>query len=212
MRKDREFYDRVKTAVDNRLSGRRLEHVHSVSEYAAELAEMYGVNTFDAKIAGLLHDWDKLLVDDELPARMAELGIELPEHVELLMPVLHSFTGAKAVEREFPELEPQIISAIWNHTLGAVEMGDLDMVIFVADMIEPTRSAEKRPHLTELREAAGKIPLEDLYFLAYRETMFSLIERRRYIHPAAFDIWNSLVQRHHPEQGKRGQGNPDVVL
>ena len=211
MREDEELYRKCEAAVDARLSGRRLAHVHSVSECAVELARCYGVDEFDAKLAGLLHDWDKLLRDDEFPARMAELGIEPPEQVELMWPVLHSFTGAKAVEREFPELEPQVISAIWNHTLGAAEMSALDMVVFIADMIEPLRDAKRSKGIKKLRKLVGKVSLEELYFAAYGQTMRSLVERRRFIHPMAIDIWNALVAKHHPVNKSR-QGDANVVL
>ncbi len=212
MIEDKKRFKEYEAAVDARLSGKRLKHVHSVSDYAAQVARAYGVNEYDARVAGLLHDWDKLYTDEELPARMEELGVEPPQDVELMWPVIHSFTGAKAVEREFPELEPQIISAIWNHTLGAVEMSDLDMVIFVADMIEPLRKSYGRPYAAELRTKVGEISLDELYFEAYKETMISLCERKRYIHPLAFNIWNGLVLKHNPNPGKRGQGNPNAVL
>lgn len=212
MREDKEQFQRYVDAVDARLSGRRLKHVHSVSEFASQMARAYGVNEYDARVAGLLHDWDKLLTDEEFPARMEELGIEPPENVELMWPVIHSFTGAKAVEREFPELEPQIISAIWKHTLGDDEMSPLDMVIFVADMIEPNRKAFNRPYAAELREQVGVMPLEEMYFQAYKETMISLVTRKRFIHPMAFEIWNGLVLKNNPHPGAGRQGDPNVVL
>ncbi|MGN0038528.1 MAG: bis(5'-nucleosyl)-tetraphosphatase (symmetrical) YqeK [Coriobacteriales bacterium] len=212
MKEDKKQFQRYVDAVDARLSGRRLKHVHSVSEFAAKMARAYGVSEYDARVAGLLHDWDKLLTDEEFPARMEELGVEPPENVELMWPVIHSFTGAKAVEREFPELEPQIISAIWKHTLGGIEMSPLDMVIFIADMIEPNRKAYNRPYAAELREQVGKMPLEDMYFEAYKETMISLATRKRFIHPIAFEIWNHLVLTHNPHPGAGRQGDPDVVL
>ena len=206
-----ELFARVEAAVDARLSGKRLEHVHSVAKFAPKLARKYGVNEFDAAIAGLLHDWDKLLRDEEFPARMEELGIEPPEHVEYLWPVLHSFTGAKAVQREFPELSDEIISAIWNHTLGSLEMSELDMIIFIADIIEPLRSDKHRPNLRRLRKLVGEVSLDELYFEAYRDTMASLVERRRVIHPAALEIWNGLVMKYHPVDKSR-QGNANIVL
>lgn len=202
---------RVTKAVDERLCGKRLDHVHSVSEYAAELARTYGVDEYDARIAGILHDWDKLLTDDELPDRLDELGIARPANIEYLYPVLHSFTGAAAVKREFPELDDGVISAIHNHTLGALDMSDLDMVIFVADMIEPLRKSKGRPDVKRLRKLVGTIPLDELYFEAYGATMRSLVDRRRYIDPSALDIWNGLVAKHHPIDKSR-QGDPDVVL
>ena len=211
MEVDEEFLQRVSDAVDKRLSGKRLEHVHSVSEYAAKLAEIYGANVFDAKVAGLLHDWDKLLTDDELPARLDELGIERPAQIEYLYPVLHSYTGAVAVRREFPELTDEIESAISRHTLGAVDMSDLDMVIFIADMIEPLRKAKKRPDVKRMREMVGNVSLEELYFEGYAATIRSLVERRRFIHPVAFEIWNGLVEKYHPVDKSR-QGDANIVL
>ncbi len=209
MKPDKKLYKRCEEAVDNRLSGKRLKHVHSVSEFAAQLAHVYGVNEFDAKIAGLLHDWDKLLKDEEFPARMEELGITPPDHVEFLWPVLHSFTGAEAVHREFPELSDDIISSIRNHTLGAIKMSDLDMVIFISDIIEPRRKAYAG--IQELRDEVGKVDLSTLYFHAYQQTMRSLIDRGRFIHPAAFDIWNGLVEAN-VKLDKSKQGDPNVVL
>lgn len=211
MKEDPVFLERVTQAVDERLSGKRLDHVHSVSEYAAELARIYGVNEYDARVAGILHDWDKLLTDDELPARMDELGLERPEQIELLYPVLHSFTGAHAVKREFPELSDEIVSAIYNHTLGSLDMSDLDIVIFVADMIEPLRKSKGRPDVKKLRKMVGKASLEELYFAAYAATIRSLLERRRFIHPLALEVWNGLVGRHHPIDVTR-QGNANAVL
>ena len=212
MKEDPKQFQRYVDAVDARLSGKRLAHVHSVSDYAAQMARAYGVNEYDARVAGLLHDWDKLLVDEEFPARMEELGITPPPQVELMWPVLHSFTGAKAVEREFPELEPQIISAIWNHTLGSTTMTELDMVVFIADMIEPLRKADKRPLLKQMRKDMGKVPLEELYFTSYQETMNSLVVRKRFIHPSALDIWNDLVAKRARSEHKKGQGDPNCVL
>ena len=211
MEPDEEFLQRVTAAVDARLSGKRLAHVHSVADYAAELARIYGANEFDARVAGLLHDWDKLLTDDEFPARLEELGIEQPAQIEYLYPVLHSYTGAVAVKREFPEISDDITSAIHNHTLGAVEMSDLDMVIFIADMIEPLRKSKGRPDVKEMRKMVGNVSLEELYFKGYAATMRSLVDRKRFIHPIAFDIWNGLVRKYHPIDKSR-QGDANVVL
>lgn len=210
-REQKKLLKKVTKAIDKRLSGKRLQHVHSVSDTAVKLARIYGVDEFDARIAGLLHDWDKLLTDAELPARLEEFGMEKPDNIEFLYPVLHSFTGAEAVKREFPELDDEIIQAIHNHTLGAHDMSDLDIVIFVADMIEPHRQTKGRPQIKALRKLVGKVPLDELYFAGYGVTMYSLLDRRRFIDPSAVDIWNGLVKKHHPIDPTR-QGNPDVVL
>lgn len=210
-REQKKLLKKVTKAVDKRLAGRRLKHAHSVADTAVKLARIYDVDEFDARIAGLLHDWDKLLTDAEFPARLEELGIEAPENIEYLYPVLHSFTGAEAVKREFPELSDAVIQAIHDHTLGSKDMSDLDVVIFVADMIEPNRQTKGRPQIKELRKLVGKVPLDELYFAGYAVTIQSLLDRRRFIDPMALDIWNDLVQKHHPINTSR-QGDPDVVL
>lgn len=209
---NKKLYKRCYKAVNERLSGKRLDHVISVSKCAAKLAKIYDVNKFDARLAGLLHDWDKLYTDDELLDRLKELDMEVPEHYELLWPVLHAFTGAQAIKREFPEVPEQVISAIYHHTLGGVDLSDLDMVIFIADLIEPLRDAKRRPGTKELRNLVGKVSLEQLYFASYIEVMHALIARNRFIHPSAFEIWNGLVARYadHSRQ-KKNQGNPNIV-
>ncbi len=211
MKEDLELLQRCTKAVDERLSGKRLAHVHSVSDYAMKMAKIYGASEFDAQIAGLLHDWDKLYKDDELLARMAEFDIPVPENVEYLFPILHSFTGAKAVRREFPELTDEIESAIWHHSLGGSNLCTLDMIVFVADAIEPLRSAEHRPDLETIRAMVGVEPLENIYFETYAETMRSLVNRKRCIHSDAFEIWNNLVKKFHPVD-KSKQGRCDIVL
>ncbi len=209
---NKKLYKRCYKAVNERLSGRRLAHVISVSDCAGKLAKIYGVNRFDARLAGLLHDWDKLYTDDELLGRLKELDMKVPENYELLWPVLHAFTGAQAVKREFPEVPEQVISAIHHHTLGGLDMSELDMVIFIADLIEPLRDAKRRPGTKELRNLVGKVSLEQLYFACYTEVMHALIARKRFIHPSAFEIWNGLVARYadHSRQ-KQNQGNPNIM-
>ena len=65
--------------------------------------------------------------------------------------------------------------------------------------------------IKKLREMVGTMSLDDLYFEAYVVTMDSLVIRKRFIHPAAFDIWNGLVQQH-TRKDKSRQGDPNVIL
>ncbi len=212
MQPDWELYARVEAAVDARLSGKRLAHVHSVAEYAAEvLAPLYGVDAFEARLAGLTHDWDKLLRDDEFEARYEELGMERPEGFELMFPILHSFTGAVAVAREFPELPASVTEAISTHTLGGANLSPLQMLIFCADILEPLRGEGKRGGVDRLRSFVGQLDLGHLYYEVYADGLKSLIDRGRHIHPAAFEIWNELVRQYNPVDTRAMQGDPNVV-
>ena len=68
---ERVLLQRIHELLDVRMKDKRKRYVHSlgVAETALHLAEVYGVDRFDAAAAGLIHDWDKVLSDDELVAR-----------------------------------------------------------------------------------------------------------------------------------------------
>jgi predicted HD superfamily hydrolase involved in NAD metabolism len=170
----------------------RLLHSIGVADTAASMAEQYGTDIEKARIAGLLHDWDKNLTDEQLLVRAQEFNIEMVASLEDMAALLHAQTGAAAVKREFPDLDDEVIQAISRHTSAAPDMTDLDMIIYVADMIEPLRS---QGNLTPLRTIVGKVPLEVLFLKSFEMTMAHLIHRHRLIHPASLEVWNAYIAR-----------------
>lgn len=76
---ERALLKRIQELLDVRMKDKRKRYVHSlgVAETALHLAEVYGVDRFDAAAAGLIHDWDKVLSDDELVARALHYGIKV---------------------------------------------------------------------------------------------------------------------------------------
>ncbi|MCL1847686.1 MAG: bis(5'-nucleosyl)-tetraphosphatase (symmetrical) YqeK [Coriobacteriia bacterium] len=176
--------------LEKRLNEYRLLHSYSVAETAASMAAQYGVDVEKARLAGLLHDWDKNLSDEELFDRAREYGLKMLDRLEDMAVLLHALTGAVAVKRQFPELEDDIIQAISRHTSAAPDMTDLDMVIYVADMIEPLRS---QGNLTPLRVIVGKVPLEALFLKSFEMSMEHLLRRHRFIHPDSLGVWNACV-------------------
>ena len=60
--------------------------------------------------------------------------------------------GAVVAEREFGVRDPNVLSAIRCHTTGKVGMLPLDMIVYLADKIEPSRRSY--PALEKVRELA----------------------------------------------------------
>ncbi len=196
MKDKQEFYEdiykRARPMLESRLSEYRLLHSISVSNTAAMMAKRYNIDVGKARLAGLLHDWDKNYNDEQLFKRVVDFGIEVGWRIEDMGSILHALTGAEAVKREFPELSSDIIQAIARHTTGAVNMSELDIIIYVADMIEPLRS---QGNLTPLRVAVGKIPLDELFLKSFEVSMRHLIKRHRFIHPESLEVWNAYVAK-----------------
>lgn len=187
------FFEARKVDLAARLGRSRFEHTLGVAETAQNLARVYGVDEKKARIAGLLHDWDKDYDNAGIRARVSELDLAIDAYVFDEMPqLLHGPTAARALAREFPELPADVIQAIERHTAGAVGMSDLDMVVYIADALEPGRDYYG---LGVVRDLAGVVSLEELYLTTFRHVLLNLVERRKRIHPQTIDIWNYYIAR-----------------
>ena len=196
-----EFYKERRDELEKRVGPRRFKHSLGVSETAEELARIYGADETAARVAGLLHDWDKGYDDAGIRARVEELGLAVDPYVFEEMPwLLHGPTAAAALARAFPCLPRDVVQAIARHTAGAVGMTDLDMVVYVADALEPGRDYAG---LDEIRALAGQVPLEELYLATFRHVFLNLVERRKRIHPQSIEIWNYYLARSHDAADER---------
>lgn len=183
-------FDEALAAVRERLGERGAGHCERVAATAAELAETYGADVELARLAGLLHDWDRDRAKSELVESARGEGLEVSPTDEAVPYLLHARTGAAGITREFPGLPPEVVQAVARHTVGALDMTALDEVVYLADMIEPARDF---PGVEELRAAVGSVPLSELFALGYQLSVMHLVRRRKHIHPETLVVWNALV-------------------
>lgn len=170
---------------------KRLAHSLSVARTAEHMAKLYGVDPYLARVAGILHDWDKVVPNAELMERARDRGIDLGVPLERVQPLLHGILAARELPSEHPELPREVWQAIDRHTTGAADMSPLDEVIFVADGIEPLRPASEGIEAT--RRLVGHASLDDVYFNAFAGGIVYVIETSRYLYPGTLDIYNKLV-------------------
>lgn len=171
---------------------RRYEHSLGVASTCAQLAATYGVDVYDAALAGLVHDWDKVLDDHDLLARAARYGVTLAGSPTRSVGLLHGLVAAHELPHVIPGTSPAVCQAVARHTIGAVDMTPLDMVVFVADAIEPGR---KGAYATQLRALVGSAPLEELFFQTFSQGLVYVISTGRYLYPTAIDIYNAYAVR-----------------
>lgn len=185
-------YEPALAAVKARLSPTSAAHCEAVARQAAFIAERYGVDVEAARIGGLLHDWARDMDHDALVEIAASRGIERGAVGDKVPYLLHAQVGAALIAEEFPGISAEIVTAVERHTTGASDMGELDIVVYVADMTEPARDFSG---VQELRDAIGEVTIFELFGRAYETSLHHLLERRRRLAPGTVHVWNGIVDR-----------------
>jgi predicted HD superfamily hydrolase involved in NAD metabolism len=143
------------------LSDDRFEHTIGVMYTAESLAMRYGVDMTKAAVAGLLHDCAKCIPNAQKLKMCKKHDIEITEMEEKNPSLLHAKLGAYMAEAAYGVEDPEILSAIKWHTTGKPDMSMLDIIIYMADYIEPNR--DKAPNLKQIRKLCFENIEEALY-------------------------------------------------
>lgn len=177
--------------IQKRLSSNRYQHSLRVAEVARRLAEQYRVDPGQAYTTGLLHDYAKGLSGQQL-LDLAEKYDLINHPVDRLLPdLLHGPVGACLVREELGIEDEYMLSAIANHTLGALDMNPLEEIIFLADMIEPGRDYPGLERLQCLTERS----LEEGMLFGLETTIRYCLDQRRIVHPRSIEIRNHYLQK-----------------
>lgn len=190
-----EFFEARKAELATRVSAKRFAHVMGVVDTADQLARAYGVDTRKARLAALLHDWDKGYSAEQIRERARQLNVDTTVHPDMMgdmTELLHGPTAAAALAAEHPCIPADVLQAVRLHTMGSECMSNLDMIVYVADMLEPGRSFDG---LDELRAHAGTVPLDELYLTSFAHVMQHLVESRKLLYTPTVGIWNQCVRR-----------------
>ena len=142
--------EQLEEVVISLLKPNRVKHVLGCRDTAVELAKHWGADVTDAARAGILHDITKA-IDGPLQLTLCDAyGKILSDFSKKYPKTLHALTGSMVAERIFGENEA-VVSAIEHHTTGKADMNLLEMIIYVADYMEPNRDF---PGVEKLRELA----------------------------------------------------------
>ena len=134
------------------LSVKRFAHTLAVAYTARHLAKIHGVDLRQAEEAAVLHDCAKCLPLKEMQRICIEHQLTDDQAVLESGALMHSIAGAYLAATVYGEEDPDVLRAIACHTTGKVGMTPLDMVVYLADKIEPTR--ESYPTLEKVRVLA----------------------------------------------------------
>lgn len=105
--------------------------------------------------------------------------------IDLMPKVVHGLTAALSLGVEYPSIPSDVLKAVINHTTGCVRMSRLDMVIYIADALEPGRDY---PEYSHLKEQIGKLGIEDLFCEVFKESVIAVMNKGAFIHPDTADV------------------------
>ena len=130
-----ELYDKVKSMVKSS----RFAHSEGVADTAYMLARRFGVDAEAAKYCGIYHDAYRYSCDESTVSFCLEKGWKVFPEEEKDPMLLHGALAAIHFPEDADGVPHSYQLAVRHHTLGAIEMGRLGGIIYIADYIEPGR-------------------------------------------------------------------------
>ena len=160
------------------LAPHRMEHTAYVMQTAIMLAERFDADAKRARLASLLHDCAKYLPEERL--------LMYADTNPPILPVLHAFAGADYAKTAYGVEDEQVLRAIRLHTTGDAGMSVLDKVVYLADMIEPSRNYNG---VEQIRAANT---LDDMMRLALSRSLWYIKKKNGDVHPATLRALEDL--------------------
>lgn len=185
--------DKIRT----RLSNKRFKHTLAVKEEAIKLAKCYGYdNKQNVIVAALLHDigrgYDQKTMNEYV--KKYNLDNIYLNNISLA----HSKVGAELIKDEFHVNNKDIINAISFHTTGKEKMSLLEKIIYLADIIEPSRQFNG---IETLRELSYR-NIDEACLFALDLSIKHVVENKEYLHIDTLNARNYLLLN---KGGKDGQ-------
>ena len=171
------------------LTVKRFAHTLAVADTARRLALLHGLDPLKAEIAGLLHDCAKCLPLEEMQRIARENHLTEDESILASGALLHSVVGAYLARTKYGCEDDEVIQAILSHTTGKAGMTQLDMAVWLADTIEPTRAPY--PLLDKTRMLAG-LSLEKAMITSLEGTLQHVRKKGDAVHPATLETLDYL--------------------
>ena len=131
--------DWLRERAETYLKPGRVAHVRGCETQAVRLAERWGEDPGDAAESAILHDITKALTGPEQLHLCEKYGIMADAFERAEPGLLHARTGA-CMARELFGAPEEIFDAIAWHNTGRPGMSRLEMIVWLADYTEPTRS------------------------------------------------------------------------
>ena len=123
----------------------RHKHSKTAGDYAAKYAKVLGYDANKAWFAGSVHDITK-----SMPKEWHREFLERKGHFDVPDHLLHSMSGYYWLRDVYNIKDEEILNSIWKHTTLAMELDDLDKIVYAADKLCEGRRFEGIQSLRKL--------------------------------------------------------------
>ena len=178
--------------VSLRMGKDRFAHTLGVAEVAQALGErIIPSSVSELRAAALLHDVAKELREADMAEEIMKIAYKLSADDISCAAAHHSFVAPEIIKRDFPMYATEdILTSIYEHTLGAPCMSLFSRIIFLSDYIEPGRKyvncKATREYVFSLIGDSFDEAVKALNFgaiMALDHTHKFLVDRGKSVHP-----------------------------
>ena len=166
---------------------KRLVHIAGVIETAYELAQIYGADSRNAVVAAVFHDWYRGGEERELNKLIGVYGLD--EYYKGKANLSHGLLAAELMRERYGVADEDLLNAVRYHTTGRAGMSLLEKIMFMADVIEPSRVYEG---VDELRRLAFE-DLDAAMIRALRATIDYVRMKGESLDDSTLQAYNFLV-------------------
>ncbi|MDD3593154.1 MAG: bis(5'-nucleosyl)-tetraphosphatase (symmetrical) YqeK [Candidatus Gastranaerophilales bacterium] len=184
------MFEKIVKYLKENLDEEKFRHSLGARDMAIKLADRFHVDKEKAALAALLHDCAKGFSYDKLLEIVKENNLDIPKEELECMKVLHAPVGAFVAQKEFGIEDGDILNAIKNHTMGRINMSDLEKVVFLSDKTE-INTREKSLTDGINAELDKNNSMDDAVFYCIKMTIKSLIDRNLPVNCATIEIYNA---------------------
>jgi predicted HD superfamily hydrolase involved in NAD metabolism len=176
-----------------RVSQKRFKHITGVAQIAIQLAQIFNCDPYLAELAAWLHDACKETKPKDLIEQYRQFGLEPSAVEEANGHILHGPVAAELIKTCFAINNVDVLNAIREHTLGAINMSLLSKVVFLADALEPGRPEDYTQPIWQALDLSGKANIDLAILVTLDLNLEHLLQARKTIHPKTVEVRNHYL-------------------
>jgi predicted HD superfamily hydrolase involved in NAD metabolism len=176
-----------------KVSQKRFEHIAGVAKTAVQLAQLFDCDPYLAELAAWLHDACKESKPKDLIQQYRQFGLEPSIVEEANGHILHGPVAAELIRTALGIKNEDVLNAVREHTLGAINMSLLSKVIFLADALEPGRPVDYTQPIWQALSLSGRANIDLAILVTLDLNLQHLLKLRKTIHPKTVEVRNHYL-------------------